>query len=245
MLDHPRIYERVVKALSNVDTDSLTFNPRDEMNKILKTIVKIPNMRWQTIENIYGTEWMGEGTLDDFIYESEVPMKYGYEKRLPTRNEMTKLIKSANKVLADAVEMYKVHNARNKLFEQVYYESHELGDKRSELDGYMDILDAMASGAAHDATVGLNAWTGGLTGHSKAYYDGFRTRFSETFANLGEAWSASDRTSWNRMKKDFPSLTREFERIMEENKDAIIESRFKDSSQAVKDLNLKMAGMKW
>ena len=197
------------------------------MNKILKSIVKIPNMRWQTLENIYGTEWQGEGTLDDFIYESEVPMNYGYEKRLPSRNEMMDYIESSNKALTDAIEMYKIHDARNKLFEQVYNESRELGDNRSQLDGYMDILDAMASGAAHDSTAGLSAWTGGLTGHGKAYYDGFMSRFSETFANLGEAWSASDRTSWNRMKKDFPSLTREFERIMEENKDSIIEPRFK------------------
>ena len=244
MLDHPRIYERVVKALSNVDTDSLVYNPRDEMNKILKSIVKIPNMRWQTIETLYGTEWLGEGTMDDFIYESEVPMRTApsQDNSLPSRNQMKDHIESASRRLTDAIEMNNVHEARNKLFDEVYREGKELGDRRAEIDGYMDILDAMASGAAMDSTTGTKGWTGGLTGHGKSYYDGFRSRFSETFANLGEAWSSSDRSGWNRIKEKLPNLAREFERIMEENKDAIVEPRFTGSSQLIKDLNFKIRG---
>ena len=35
------------------------------------------------------------------------------------------------------------------------------------------------------------------------------------FANLFESWSSKDRKSWQRMKKYFPELTKEFDKMMD------------------------------
>jgi hypothetical protein len=116
----------------------------------------------------------------------------------------------------------------NVQFKEVDKEQKALGDRRSELDGYMDILDAMSGG---DANINYE-----LTGHGSYFNNRFtlkdygpeeliRRRFSETFAQLGAAWSHADRADWNRMKERLPRLTHEFERIMKENKDTTIKPR--------------------
>ena len=57
---------------------------------------------------------------------------------------------------------------------------------------------------------------------------------------LGAAWANIDRADWNRMKEKLPNLTREFEGIMEEYKDTIVEPRYTSSSQAVRELGMKV-----
>jgi hypothetical protein len=42
------------------------------------------------------------------------------------------------------------------------------------------------------------------------------------------------------MKERLPNLTREFEGIMEEYKDTTVEPRFTDSSQAIRELGMKV-----
>tara|TARA_R100001530_G_scaffold130624_1_gene101708 strand:- start:243 stop:1925 length:1683 start_codon:yes stop_codon:yes gene_type:complete len=252
MLDHPRTYERIVKELKEYQEmlaeagASYAFNPQDEMSKILKDI-HIPNKRSETLKHLYGTQWMTDdgsvhSTMNQFIFDSEVTYRLG--NNLPSRNEMMDYIESANKRMTDAIAMENVFEARDKLFKEVDKEKKALGDRRSELDGYMDILDAMSGG---DARTNYD-----LTGHSESYYNDDRAeskygegelqrrRYSETFAQLGAAWANVDRADWNRMKEKLPNLTREFERIMEENKDAIIEPRFKDASQAIDELGEKL-----
>jgi len=252
MLDHPRIYERIVKELNEYQEmlaeagASYAFNPQDEMGKILKRI-NIPNKRGKTLRHLYGTEWMTDdgsvhSTMNQFIYDSEVTNRLG--SNLPSRNEMMDYIESANKRMTDAIAMENVFKARKNLFKEVRKEMKALGDRRAELDGYMDILDAMSGGDARS--------NGGLVGHGERYFNSpfaeqkhgpeelKRRRLSETFAQLGTAWAHVDRADWNRMKEKLPNLTREFERIMKENKDAIIEPRFTSSSQAVRDLNMKV-----
>jgi hypothetical protein len=251
MLDHPRTYERIVREITEKQEmlanagASYAFNPQDEMSRILKEI-HIPNRRGETLRNIYGTEWMTDdgsvhSTMNQFIYDSEVT--YRLNNNLPSRNEMMDYIESANKRMTDAIVMENVFEARDKLFKEVDKEQKALGDRRSELDGYMDILDAMSGG---DANINYE-----LTGHGSYFNNRFtlkdygpeeliRRRFSETFAQLGAAWSHADRADWNRMKERLPRLTHEFERIMKENKDTTIKPRFMSSSQAARELNMKV-----
>ena len=267
MLDHPRIYERYVKEINEQQKmlaeagASYAFEPRDEIAKILKEI-NIPNKKSETLRNVYGTEWLtGDGsvhsTLNQFIYDSEVPMRYARPQigdrfgrqshaayNLPSRNEMRDYIKAAGKVITDTLVMNEIFKSRKNLFKEVKKEMKALGDGVIELHGYMDIIDAMSGGDART--------NHGLIGHGESYFNDDRAepsygvgelkrrRLSETFAQLGAAWASVDRADWNRMKERLPNLTREFERIMEENKDAIIEPRYTSSSQAVRDLGLKV-----
>jgi hypothetical protein len=157
---------------------------------------------------------------------------------------MMDYIESANKRMTDAIEMNNALKARTTLFEEVRKEMKALGDRRAELDGYMDILDAMSGGAARS--------THRIIGHGERYFNSefavkdhgprelIRRRLSETFAQLGAAWANIDRADWNRMKEKLPNLTREFEGIMEEYKDTIVEPRYTSSSQAVRELGMKV-----
>lgn len=251
MLDHPRIYERIVKELKEHQEmlaeagASYAFDPQDEMRRILKEI-HIPNKRSETLKHLYGTEWMTDdgsvhSTMNQFIYDSEVTNRLG--NNLPSRNEMMDYIESANKRMTDAIAMENVFKVRKNLFKEVRKEMKALGDMRSQLDGYMDILDAMSGGDARS--------NGGLVGHDERYYNSkfalkkhgpeelIRRRLSETFAQLGAAWANVDRSDWNRMKERLPNLTLEFVRIMEEYKDTIIEPRFRDASQVIEELGMK------
>jgi hypothetical protein len=252
MLDHPRTYERIVREIKEHQEmlaeagASYAFNPQDEMSRILKEIY-IPNKRSETLKHLYGTEWMTDdgsvhSTMNQFIFDSSVTNRIA--NNLPSRNKMMDYIESANKRMTDAIEMNKVLAARSVLFYQVKKEMKALGDRRSELSGYMDILDAMTGGKARNG--------GGLTGHGKDYFNSrfalkdygpeelIRRRLSETFAQLGAAWANVDRADWNRMKERLPNLTREFEGIMEEYKDTTVEPRFTDSSQAIRELGMKV-----
>ena len=252
MLDHPRIYERIVKEIKEHQEmlaeagASYAFDPQDEMSRILKEI-HIPNKRSETLKHLYGTEWMTDdgsvhSTMNQFIFDSEVTNRLG--NNLPSRNEMMDYIESANKRMTDAIEMNNALKARTTLFEEVRKEMKALGDRRAELDGYMDILDAMSGGAARS--------THRIIGHGERYFNSefavkdhgprelIRRRLSETFAQLGAAWANIDRADWNRMKEKLPNLTREFEGIMEEYKDTIVEPRYTSSSQAVRELGMKV-----
>ena len=252
MLDHPRIYERIVKEIKEYQEmlaeagSSYSFDPQDEMSRILKEI-HIPNKRSETLKHLYGTEWMTDdgsvhSTMNQFIFDSEVTNRLG--SNLPSRNGMMNYIESANKRMTDAIEMNNALKARTRLFREVKKEMKALGDRRAELDGYMDILDAMSGGSARTYD--------NLVGHGESYFNDDRAeakygpeelkrrRLSETFAQLGAAWANIDRTDWNRMKEKLPNLTREFEGIMEEYKDTIVEPRYTSSSQAVRELGMKV-----
>ena len=255
MLDHPRIYERIFKEikehqemLAKADA-SYAFDPQNEMSRILKEI-HIPNKKSETLKHLYGTEWMTDdgsvhSTMNQFIFDSEVTNRLG--NNLPSRNEMMAFLKLANRRMTDAIKMNNVLKARIKLFEKVKKEMDALGDRRNELDGYMDILDAMSGGAGRSAPSSHR-----ITGHGERYFNSewaakehgpeelIRRRLSETFAQLGAAWANVDRSDWNRMKEKLPNLTREFENIMEKYKDTVIEPRYTSSSQAVKDLGLEV-----
>ena len=83
----------------------------------------------------------------------------------------------------------------------------------SDAAGVMDIVDALTGGAW-----ALRGYGGG---HGTKYYslkdqlNHGNSRLHETFANLFEAWSSKDRKSWQRMKKYFPELTKEFDKMMD------------------------------
>jgi hypothetical protein len=180
--------------------------------------------------------------MNQFIFDSEVTNRLG--SNLPSRNGMMNYIESANKRMTDAIEMNNALKARTRLFREVKKEMKALGDRRAELDGYMDILDAMSGGSARTYD--------NLVGHGESYFNDDRAeakygpeelkrrRLSETFAQLGAAWANIDRADWNRMKEKLPNLTREFEGIMEEYKDTIVEPRYTSSSQAVRELGMKV-----
>ena len=89
----------------------------------------------------------------------------------------------------------------------------DINEVLDEAGGVMDIVDALTGGAWS-----LRGYGGG---HSTKYYslkkvatDG-NPRLHETFANLFESWSSKDRKSWQRMKKYFPELTKEFDKMMD------------------------------
>lgn len=256
MLDHPRLYERARKSIAEkqellaLHQSEYAYLPEDEIQKILN-FTNIPNKKGDTLQKMYGTKWLTGpagtvGTVAGYILNSEVPNRTApsQDGNLPSRNQMKDHIESANKRMTDAIEMNNALNARTTLFEEVKKEMKALGDRRAELDGYMDILDAMSGGAARS--------THRIIGHGERYFNNefaakehgpeelIRRRLSETFAQLGAAWANVDRADWNRMKERLPNLTREFERIMKENKDAIVKPRYTSSSQAVRDLGLKV-----
>ena len=89
----------------------------------------------------------------------------------------------------------------------------DINEVLDEASGVMDIVDALTGGA----------WSlrGHGGGHGTKYYSlkdqltQGNPRFHETFANLFEAWSSKDRKSWQRMKKYFPELTKEFDKMMD------------------------------
>ena len=121
--------------------------------------------------------------------------------------------------VAYALEMNDVIASRVSITMQVSGERGALFEKIGNLSGYQDILDAMSGGVLYDDKDVAH-------GHGSGYYTGLTSRLKETFANLGEAWSNQDMGAWKRMEKKFPNLTKEFERIMEENKDSRIEPKF-------------------
>ena len=87
-----------------------------------------------------------------------------------------------------------------------------MNDILSEAAGILDIADAMTGGAWASRKFG--------GGHGIKYYKlkdadiNGNPRLHETFANLFESWSSKDKRSWKRMKKYFPELTKEFDKMM-------------------------------
>jgi len=87
-----------------------------------------------------------------------------------------------------------------------------MNDILSEAAGILDIADAMTGGAWASRKFG--------GGHGIKYYKlnnpkkVGNPRLHETFANLFESWSSKDKRSWKRMKKYFPELTKEFDKMM-------------------------------
>jgi hypothetical protein len=210
LLDHPKILERM--------------NPPSSKDKVLTLSQQfnLTNKRPSTLKKKYGTEFqkyyfddVSKGILAKYID------KYA---ELPDRATLNSMYKIAERNVAHAKEMIDDRGvggmsftyARTSIAMELQAESQSLGRKEAGLYGYMDILDAMSGGT-------LNKEFNWIHGHGMEYYEGRSRRLKETFANLGEAWSNIDSSAWKRMKKKLPNLTREFERIMEENSNIRIE----------------------
>jgi hypothetical protein len=112
-----------------------------------------------------------------------------------------------------------------------------VGKNLLKVKDYMDILNA--AGGTTDI---IDAMTGGSWslrgyggGHSVRYYSlknanlHGNPRLHETFANLFEAWSSKDTSSWERLQEMFPMLTEVFDTMMIEQS-GIIDSQLNKES---------------
>jgi hypothetical protein len=212
LLDHPK----------QIDLGTAYLRQHLDANQMNKTHplislgikLKLANKRASSLANEYSTEWQF-GDFRSSIINSPLAKyvnKYGH---LPDRFEITQMHSRALRQVALTLEMADIIGQRSSIGREISAELGALFEKTGNLTGYMDILDAMSGGVLHDSKEVYY-------GHGSAYYTGLTSRLKETFANLGEAWSNQDIAAWKRMKEKLPNLTREFERIMEENKDARI-----------------------
>ena len=213
LLDHPRLIDlgsSYIRSQANTAYTNQT-HPLIELGKRFK----ITNKRTSSLENEYGTEFQ-LGNFKNGITGGALLKYVDKFGHLPDRFEIKQMHATALRQVALAQEMFETMYNRTSIGIQAMSERNALFEKEANILGYMDILDAMSGGILMDSP-DLNY------GHGYKYYSkGLRSRLSETFANLGEAWSNEDKGAWNRMKEKLPNLTKEFERIIEENKDSKI-----------------------
>ena len=216
LLDHPKQIDSASSYLRDVSDSMTTLSKKIKHPLVdLGKKFKISNKRTSSLQNEYGTEFQ-LGNFEDGITGGPLfkfVNKYGH---LPDRFEIKQMHATALRKVALALEMFDTMYTRTSIGMQAMSERNALFEKEANILGYMDILEAMSGGILMDSP-DLNY------GHGYKYYSkGLKSRLSETFANLGEAWSVEDKGAWNRMKEKLPNLTKEFERIIEENKDSKI-----------------------
>ena len=236
MLNDPLTHNKINKIVKS--------NPPDSQRSLLANIFRgnesvgmeqmVLGISDADVLDIFGHQFMvmdGNVTDEKYIYPPESLLQYiqaGYnDGGIPPLSDIPSMIDELEARLKDSQEMAEMEVSRNKLYKEVHDEGVNLGRNLSQLTAAMDIIDAMTFGDAFK--------NGGLSGHGVGYYTesrgggtdgGYYRRMAETFAQLGTAWSKKDENSWKYIEKYFPSLAKDFQRIINKHGKTKIKSAF-------------------
>ena len=236
MLSNPRMHNKINNLVKS--------NPPDSQRSLLANIFRgnesvgmeqmVQGISDENVMHTFGHKFIvmdGNVTDEKYIYPPESLLQYiqaGYnDGGIPPLSDIPSMIDELEVRLKDSAEMAEIESKRNKLYKEVHDEGVNLGRNLSQLSATMDIIDAMTFGDAFK--------NGGLSGHGVGYYTesrgggtdgGYYRRMAETFAQLGTAWSKKDENSWKYIEKYFPSLAKDFQRIINKHGRTKIKSAF-------------------
>jgi hypothetical protein len=236
MLSNPNIHNKINNLVKS--------NPPDSQRSLLANIFRgnesigmeqmVQGISDENVMHTFGHKFLvmdGNVTDEKYIYPPESLLQYiqsGYnDGGIPPLSDIPSMIDELEARLKDSSAMAEMESKRNKLYKEIHDEGVSIGRNLSQLTATMDIIDAMTSGDAFK--------NGGLSGHGVGYYTesrgggtdgGYYRRMAETFAQLGTAWSKKDENSWKYIEKYFPSLAKDFQRIINKHGRTKIKSAF-------------------
>ena len=236
MLSNPSMHNKINNLVKS--------NPPDSQRSLLANIFRgnesigmeqmVQGISDENVMHTFGHQFMvmdANVTDEKYIYPPESLLEYiqsGYnDGGIPPLSDIPSMIDELEARLKDSSAMAEMESKRNKLYKEIHDEGVSIGRNLSQLTATMDIIDAMTSGDAFK--------NGGLSGHGVGYYTesrgggtdgGYYRRMAETFAQLGTAWSKKDENSWKYIEKYFPSLAKDFQRIINKHGRTKIKSAF-------------------
>jgi len=236
MLSNPSMHNKINNLVKS--------NPPDSQRSLLANIFRgnesigmeqmVQGISDENVMHTFGHKFLvmdGNVTDEKYIYPPESLLEYiqsGYnDGGIPPLSDIPSMIDELEARLKDSSAMSEMESKRNKLYKEIHDEGVSIGRNLSQLTATMDIIDAMTSGDAFK--------NGGLSGHGVGYYTesrgggtdgGYYRRMAETFAQLGTAWSKKDENSWKYIEKYFPSLAKDFQRIINKHGRTKIKSAF-------------------
>lgn len=236
MLSNPSMHNKINNLVKS--------NPPDSQRSLLANIFRgnesigmeqmVQGISDENVMHTFGHKFLvmdGNVTDEKYIYPPESLLEYiqsGYnDGGIPPLSDIPSMIDELEARLKDSSAMAEMESKRNKLYKEIHDEGVSIGRNLSQLTATMDIIDAMTSGDAFK--------NGGLSGHGVGYYTesrgggtdgGYYRRMAETFAQLGTAWSKKDENSWKYIEKYFPSLAKDFQRIINKHGRTKIKSAF-------------------
>ena len=236
MLSNPSMHNKINNLVKS--------NPPDSQRSLLANIFRgnesigmeqmVQGISDENVMHTFGHQFMvmdANVTDEKYIYPPESLLQYiqsGYnDGGIPPLSDIPSMIDELEARLKDSSAMAEMESKRNKLYKEIHDEGVSIGRNLSQLTATMDIIDAMTSGDAFK--------NGGLSGHGVGYYTesrgggtdgGYYRRMAETFAQLGTAWSKKDENSWKYIEKYFPSLAKDFQRIINKHGRTKIKSAF-------------------